>query len=81
MKIRIMGFRDECTAFADMVRETVDPRYIRNISDFYPNRKGYSNEGRVYIDVDLPEGAERIPKRIHLKDPCETLLEHWGDER
>ena len=70
MKIRIMGTQEECAAFVQMVKKTVPRSYIRNISNFYPNvRKcSYSNEGRVYMDIDkpvisktgreLPEGEE-----------------------
>lgn len=47
---------EECRAFVQMVKKTVPRSYIRNISNFYPNvRKcAYSNEGRVYMDIDKP---------------------------
>lgn len=61
MKIRIMGFRGECEVFADMVCETVPPECLRSISEWYPNRRGTSNEGRIYIDVDVPASA--LPSR------------------
>ena len=63
MKIRIMGTQEECSSFVQMVKNTVPRSYIRNISCFYPNvRKcSYSNEGRVYIDIDKPV----IPKTGH----------------
>lgn len=56
MKIRVMGTEEECRAFVQMVKKTVPKSYIRNISNFYPNvRKcAYSNEGRVYMDIDKP---------------------------
>lgn len=56
MKIRIMGTKDECSSFVKVVMQSVPKSYIRNISEFYPNvRKcSYSNEGRVYIDIDRP---------------------------
>lgn len=82
MKIRVMGTRDECSAFADLAKRTIDDSYLRSISAFYPNRRGAcSNEGRIYIEVDLPAGARAIPRRTELRDPTETLLEHWGEER
>lgn len=56
MKIRIMGTQEECAAFVKMIKQTVPRSYIRTISNFYPNvRKcSFSNEGRVYIDIDRP---------------------------
>lgn len=58
MKIRIMGTEEECRDFVKMVRQSVPDSYIRSISNFYKNdrRKNmYSNEGRVYIDIDRPQ--------------------------
>lgn len=54
MKIRITGTKEECADFVRMVLKTVPDGYIRNISDFYPNTRkcSYSNEGRVYIDLE-----------------------------
>lgn len=60
MKIRIMGTEDECADFVKMIKKTVPLIYIRSISGFYPNIRKctFSNEGRVYIDIDRPA----IPK-------------------
>ena len=56
MKIRIMGTEDECADFVKMIKKTVPRSYIRTISNFYPNLRKctFSNEGRVYIDIDRP---------------------------
>lgn len=56
MRIRIMGTLEECTDFVKMIKKTVPHSYIRNISKFYPNIRKctFSNEGRVYIDIDRP---------------------------
>lgn len=52
MDIRVMGTREECSAFSSMIRNNVDKKYIRNISGWYANnRKGeFSTEGRIYIN-------------------------------
>lgn len=56
MKIRIMGTAEECRDFVQMVKKSVPASYIRTISNFYPNyRQTYSNEGRVYIEIDRPQ--------------------------
>lgn len=57
MKFRIMGTLEECSAFIEMIKKTVPKENIRNISDFYPNTRKctYSNEGRVYIELDKPQ--------------------------
>lgn len=56
MKIRIMGTEEECADFVKMIKKTVPRSYIRTISNFYPNLRKctFSNEGRVYIDIDRP---------------------------
>lgn len=57
MKFRIMGTLEECNAFVQMIYETVPKQYIRTVSSFYPNNRkcSYSNEGRVYIEIDRAE--------------------------
>lgn len=51
-----MGTKEECMDFVAIVRGTVDPRYIRSISSFYPNKRKemFSNEGRVYMEFTEP---------------------------
>lgn len=59
MKIRIMGTEHECQEFAKMCRQMIPKKNLRSISNFYPNRRGaYSNEGRIYIDVDVAENEQ-----------------------
>ncbi len=55
MKTRIMDTEDECSRFCTVVRGSIPKEYLRSISKFYPNQRKsqYSNEGRVYIDVDF----------------------------
>lgn len=53
MKLRVMGRYEECAAFAAIIRDNVPARYLRSISDWYPNR-GITTEGRVYIEFDDP---------------------------
>ncbi len=65
LSIRIMGTEDECSVFCAVVRKNIPKEYLRSISKFYPNRRQtYSNEGRIYIYVDLP--PETHPTR---RDP------------
>lgn len=62
MKIRVTGTEKECSNFVTMLLKTVPNSYIRNISDFYPNTRKctYSNEGRVYIDVETPRDPREL---------------------
>ena len=57
MKLRIMGTEEECAVMVDLICRTVPAKYIRSISDFYPNRRQtYGNEGRVYCEfADLEQ--------------------------
>lgn len=54
LKIRVMGTEKECTEFAAMIRKSVPPECIRNISRFYPNRRAgtHSTEGRIYLEFE-----------------------------
>lgn len=77
MKIRVMGTRAECEAFGAMARETVDPALLRSISRWYPNRRSaYSNEGRIYIDVDLPQDRRSLmsDRLMHALNDAETII-------
>lgn len=62
MKIRITGTKPECKKFVAMCVKAIPAGYLRNISDFYPNtRKNmYSNEGRVYIDLEIPRDDREL---------------------
>lgn len=57
MKIRVMGTESECKSFAKFARESIPSENLRSISSYYPNRRTgeYSNEGRIYIEVVMPE--------------------------
>ena len=75
MDIRIMGTKEECEAFAAMVRETVPTKNIRQISHWYANhRKGeFSTEGRIYISFrDTVIFPNTLPE---AKDPEEKKTE------
>ena len=75
MDIRIMGTKEECEAFAAMVRETVPAKNIRQISHWYANhRKGeFSTEGRIYISFrDTVIFPNTLPE---AKDPEEKKTE------
>ena len=65
MKLRIMGTREECKAFTDMILATVPNDYIRSISKWYQNNRSsdFSNEGRVYCDFkDLDSADLKLPE-------------------
>ncbi|MEV5720646.1 hypothetical protein AB0L41_42845 [Amycolatopsis mediterranei] len=51
MKIRIMGTRAETDDAVKVLRLAFD---VREVSDFYPNRRGDSQLGRVYVDANPP---------------------------
>lgn len=59
MKMRIMGTRDECDLMVEVFKRNIPRQYVRSISNFCPNR-GYTTEGRVYIDLDLPVGGQEV---------------------
>lgn len=76
MDIRVMGTREECSAFSSMIRNNVDKKYIRNISGWYANnRKGeFSTEGRIYINFRdtftsmALEGPKELPEEDHKEE-------------
>lgn len=68
MKLRIMGTRDECDLMVEIFERNIPREFVRSISGFYPNR-GYTTEGRVYIDLDLPvRGQEALDGTMRLKE-------------
>lgn len=78
MDLRVMGTREECSAFSDMIRKNVDKKFIRSISGWYANnrRGSYSTEGRVYINfrdfTSFPlEGPKELPE-APTEDPKEA---------
>ena len=62
MKLRVMGTEAECKKFVAICVKMIPSGYLRNISDFYPNNRKsmYSNEGRVYIDVEIPRDDREL---------------------
>lgn len=62
MKIRIMGTEAECKKFVEVIVKKVPSGYIRNISGWYPNVRKctYSNEGRVYIVLEIPQDPRKM---------------------
>ena len=56
MKIRIMGTRPETEDAVKVLRLAFD---VLEVSDFYPNRRGDSRLGRVYVDTNPP--ADPLP--------------------
>jgi len=62
MKIRIMGTEAECKKFVAVIIKNVPEGYIRNISKWYRNERKsmYSNEGRVYIDLEIPQDPRKL---------------------
>ena len=69
MDIRVMGTKEECEAFAAMVRDTVPVKMIKQISQWYPNirKSQFSTEGRIYISfrdtVIFPSNALQEPEK------------------
>lgn len=64
MKLRLMGTEPECQQIVSVLLETVPREYIRSVSGWYRNnRQTYSNEGRVYIDIDLPPAVALTKRR------------------
>lgn len=69
IQIRVLGTEEECSQFSAMIRERVDPKYIRSISKWFKNeRRGeFSTEGRVYIyfrdtfSYSALEGPKELP--------------------
>lgn len=76
MDLRIMGTKEECRAFTDMVRKTVPESSIKSISGWYANKRKdeFSTEGRVYISfretiTELPPAALPEEKKSEERSP------------
>lgn len=51
IKIRLMGEREEIKIIIENISHINDVR-ILSLSDFYVNRGGASNYGRIYMEVE-----------------------------
>jgi hypothetical protein len=60
VKIRLMGTAGECDLVARRLPQLLaSVGEVLEVSDFYPNRRGNSELGRVYVELRLVSEARR----------------------